>query len=117
MAKGMKCIDFTKETSTDKTNGQSMDETNEQDEFPKFQLNKLTHFRGCIWELLEGIEVLWLWKIKSRVKITQWDIIYIFTEKQIKEFNDMILKEIEPSEFENLENYYSNDLLITYERA
>jgi hypothetical protein len=51
------------------------------------------------------------------VKITQGDIIYIFTEKQIKEINDMILREIEPSEFENLENYYSNDLLITYERA
>ena len=81
-----------------------------------FNPKKLTNLCGCIWELLEGKEIQWL-EIKSRVKITQGDIIYIFTEKQIKEINDMILREIEPSEFENLENYYSNDLLITYERA
>jgi len=92
-----------------------MDEKNEQDEFPKFQLNKLTHLRGCQWELLEGIEDLWLWKIDSRVKITQGKIIYILTENQIKEFNGMIWKEIEPSDSEDLEAYFRNNL-ITYEK-
>ena len=49
------------------------------------------------------------------MKITQGKIIYILTENQIEEFNNMILREIEPSDSEDLEAYFRNNL-ITYEK-
>ena len=43
----IECIDFTREPSMNEISKQSTDKTDEKDEFTKFQLNKLTHLRGC----------------------------------------------------------------------
>lgn len=93
MVDGMKCIECI------------IDYTDEKREnaLHYFNPENLTHLRGCIWELLEGKEDQWLWKIDSRVKITQGDIIYIFTEEQIEEINK-ILREMEPSDSEDFQN-------------